>query len=40
MNSKADDETKRKAAYLARKHRLPLIAEPGVESVEIRGFSR
>lgn len=34
----ADDDTKRRAAYLARKSRLPLIAEPGVADVEIRSF--
>ena len=36
----ASDDTKRRAAYMARKYRLPLISEPGVDEVEIRSFSR
>lgn len=36
----AGNEARRKAAFFARKHRLPLIAEPGVKEVEIRSFSR
>lgn len=36
----AGTDARRKAAFLARKHRLPLVAEPGVTQVEIRSFSR
>ena len=36
----ASNDARRKAAFLARKHRLPLVAEPGVTEVEIRSFSR
>jgi hypothetical protein len=34
----ATAEMKRQAAYLARLHELPLIAEPGAARVEIRRF--
>lgn len=34
----ADADTRRQAAYLARKYHLPLIAEPGAKTVEIRRF--
>ena len=34
----ADADTRRHAAYLARQHRIPLIADPNAKAVEIRSI--